>query len=576
MTASLTVNLQADSQLLRSNLSIDVRDSALQLVGTTRSGRSLPLEPGLYRVSAVLEDGREHAEVVSIAEGTNVSVSLGQRERDARAIARREQVAPVADRAVYLEGGQFLDIRWPRGMGLNPEHPQVVRWNAAWSLYSNLMDGLVIRDLSLAPTAPGTVVLSGTLERAGAVPLKNETFKFDATLSDTPDASALRVVDAAVSSPIVAAEPAWRWRRTRALRELSLDGLPIFGNASEDVVLSLPGPYRLSYNEAARRVHVDAFGSPDNLGSILLTTADGEALSPPDAWPGRARDLAVLREAVTSVVGGTVGVLAGVRFPGTVLEGSPIRGLRPTMRDIALSKVSDAVEFASTASEWGFCADGERLGVAEFSGDGNIWSVSLPTFVRAAHEAADVRAGVCDCTVRFRESGAGVMPLALIASWRTVASTVQHMLLEHRYEQAASVAELAKELLMYKYSDPVGATLGALVLHGIGKLREKEDWLKNLALAFRWLPDGRILRAALLLASKDETERNSAFDMLLACVEERALFTESYSLLLTLLRRPRVREDQENRRIAALSTLSERYPCVEWDTLTFTTRRRAE
>jgi hypothetical protein len=247
----------------------------------------------------------------------------------------------------------------------------------------------------------------------------------------------------------------------------------------------------------------------------------------------------------------------------------------------------DVQQHAWTHDDWGFRASGQKIGMATFGNSRWRWSVSLPVFVGRHPETLVYlddptarRGDAPDCIVRPDTASPDARPLALIAPWRMVASAMQHMLVERRYAHAAKVAEAASDLLLYKYQDPVAAALGALVLYRIGRLGEHAAWVDNLARDFPWLPDGRILKAALLFAKADDASGDEAVELLLSCIgdrasykEERVLFTDSYSLLIEGLRRYRAKPRYAARCGPALEQLADTYPHVEWDLPTFTVRR---
>lgn len=85
--------------------------------------------------------------------------------------------------------------------------------------------------------------------------------------------------------------------------------------------------------------------------------------------------------------------------------------------------------------------------------------------------------------------------------------------------------------------DPPGAALGGYILHQAGQLQEKQGWVENLARDFQWLPDGRILLAALLRRDSSSAEQNRGLGLLLSATENRPLFTDGLSLGMELLRR---------------------------------------
>jgi hypothetical protein len=110
------------------------------------------------------------------------------------------------------------------------------------------------------------------------------------------------------------------------------------------------------------------------------------------------------------------------------------------------------------------------------------------------------------------------------------------------------------------------------MLYRFGALDAYAAWVENLAHAFAWLVDGRILLAAVLARSSSQAERDRGFDVLLRAVEQPwTVFSEAFSLALSLLRRwpeesmrPRARES-----LAALGDMAGRF---EFDA-TFSTMR---
>jgi hypothetical protein len=88
--------------------------------------------------------------------------------------------------------------------------------------------------------------------------------------------------------------------------------------------------------------------------------------------------------------------------------------------------------------------------------------------------------------------------------------------------------------------------------------------VRNLARDFDWLNDGKVLLA--LLLSRDETRREEALSLLLQASAKPTMFTESYSLMLDLLRRwPGT--GHEDQRQQALETLAGMSPYTDWDSM---------
>ena len=168
------------------------------------------------------------------------------------------------------------------------------------------------------------------------------------------------------------------------------------------------------------------------------------------------------------------------------------------------------------------------------------------------------------CVVNVEETPTGAHAHALITSERTVASALQNMLSSGYIMKAAEVADEAVDLLRYKYSDPTGAVLGALLLHRVGWLGKWTSWVDNLARDFNWLPDGKVLLAILL--SEDESARSQALELALRASTQRMLYAESYSLLLDLLRRWSGESGMEGRQ-SAIQSLALLAPYVDWESI---------
>ncbi len=95
----LEIRVSSDSSFLQRRLPIEIRDSDQQLVEALRGDRpAVALAPGLYSVSAVLEDGAVHQRHVHIQPGTTERVEFTPREAAPLAFS-------VAEEGVILRGG---------------------------------------------------------------------------------------------------------------------------------------------------------------------------------------------------------------------------------------------------------------------------------------------------------------------------------------------------------------------------------------------------------------------------------------------------------------------------------------
>lgn len=159
----------------------------------------------------------------------------------------------------------------------------------------------------------------------------------------------------------------------------------------------------------------------------------------------------------------------------------------------------------------------------------------------------------------------GGRPDAWVAPERTVTRALQNMLTSGHLSSAAHIADDATEALRDKYADPAGAALGALILHRFGRLERRLDWLHNLAHSFPWLPDGKILLATTLMQQRRDSRQAHA--LALSSAGHRILYTESFSLLLDLLRRWRGPEAGQPAHQQALSLLASQASFVDWSSI---------
>jgi len=168
------------------------------------------------------------------------------------------------------------------------------------------------------------------------------------------------------------------------------------------------------------------------------------------------------------------------------------------------------------------------------------------------------------CTVTLHETSTGAHLYAWISPGRTVANALQNMMASGYVLDAAGVADQAVELLGDKYRDPTGAALGGLILLKTGRLERWTSWIENLARDFDWLADGKVLLASLLAAT--ENDRGRALELAMRASEQRLLFSETFSLLLDLLRRWSKGEERD-RRHAAIKEMLTRTPNIDWESI---------
>ncbi|MFO1495635.1 MAG: hypothetical protein U1F26_13365 [Lysobacterales bacterium] len=108
MKGKLTVDVQTPSQLLGDTWTFEVRDARMRRVGSIGRGGALEVDPGLYRVSTVLEDGSEHEELVGVSAG---ETSVARFAAGSASADTSEPSAESADSAgSVLEGLDLLQL----------------------------------------------------------------------------------------------------------------------------------------------------------------------------------------------------------------------------------------------------------------------------------------------------------------------------------------------------------------------------------------------------------------------------------------------------------------------------------
>jgi hypothetical protein len=244
---------------------------------------------------------------------------------------------------------------------------------------------------------------------------------------------------------------------------------------------------------------------------------------------------------------------------GTSLESSSLESIAEM--HLGPAPVEVAVSVHEAHDYWLFYPPGQLSAVPWVSVAGAF--ISLPVNPRG-HTPTE-RAAL----VNVVEHEMGSSARAWVHPDRKLTSALQHMLGERRVYQAQTVAEATAEDLLYdKYSDPVGAALGAIVLHRAGTLDKRIAWLENLAHDFDWLPDGKILLAAQLSVQRDTSR---AFELFNRAAKQRPMFTASFGILLEALRRwPQDSEHRVNASQLA-ENLGRIAADVDWTAFTLTT-----
>ncbi len=305
--------------------------------------------------------------------------------------------------------------------------------------------------------------------------------------------------------------------------------IQLHGGSRETVTLGPPPSATPAARAAALRHHPAAAGRDLFLQGLPTAMPDVDTVISP-----QERELS------------TAAPTATLPLSGITTHGATLRESRTTEEDFA---------------SWVFepAPDLDSVPRADFRYGDSVITLSLPVNPLSGFplNACEVIATPADNIPRLS---------AWISPERTVASTMQHMLASGYLLQAARIAEEAVELLRDKYEDPTGALLGALMLQKIDQLRPRLGWVRNLARDFDWLHDAKVLLA--LLLSREEAHQEEALALALRASEQAMMFTESYSLLLNLLRRwpwPNGVAEREQ----ALDSLAETAAYTDWDSITF-------
>lgn len=201
----------------------------------------------------------------------------------------------------------------------------------------------------------------------------------------------------------------------------------------------------------------------------------------------------------------------------------------------------------------------DRVSLATFqSGDAKLL-VSLPI--------TDSENMPLECDVHLREGPSDRWDVRLdVSPNRPLVRSMLNLLDAGKLTHAGKMAGEARDLLFHKYTDPVGALLGALILFNLGRLDERplSDWAQNLFNNFNWLTDVSILHVAMNTQSGDYNDAD--FDRLIEASFKPVIFSEIYSMMVSLLRRwpTELSGDQLAARAAAMARLAPINTRINW------------
>lgn len=233
-----------------------------------------------------------------------------------------------------------------------------------------------------------------------------------------------------------------------------------------------------------------------------------------------------------------------------------LREAQPVRANMELVDASSRVTIYAEESHWiiRLSEAVEQVAIATIRRADTTLQASLPI------SAGDHRFSVT-CHVK-RDAVASLKPLQVnISQSRSIASAMEGMVGAGQIESAARLAGEAIKTLLEKFVDPTGAALAALILHKAGRLKGRQLQLVQMIERFDWLPDGKILLASQLV--RDPDMRDFALQLACDASKQRILFTETFSLLLDLLRYwPS--DGEISARNEALSRLGKLAPLVDW------------
>jgi hypothetical protein len=174
------------------------------------------------------------------------------------------------------------------------------------------------------------------------------------------------------------------------------------------------------------------------------------------------------------------------------------------------------------------------------------------------------------CVLRSVDEGGAARLRMAFGPGRTISRAVEGLMRHRTAGEAGYMFDQAAHLLLHKYSDPAGATLGALALHSMGRLGERDSWVQNLADDFPWIPDGQIVHAALLAHSHDSKARLNGLTRLVNACRRRPMYTDGLSLGMELLRHwpDDAMEDERHKCLEGLADLA---AYADWHSLNLTT-----
>jgi hypothetical protein len=246
---------------------------------------------------------------------------------------------------------------------------------------------------------------------------------------------------------------------------------------------------------------------------------------------------------------------------------SPPRFTQTARRGAQLLEV-ERCDVRGDADGWRFLPHEslDAVPTARFGVGDREWLLSLPLNPASADPA------LASCRVAEVDTKHGRRLQLSFSPQRRLTAFMEGMRRSRNVEMVGDLLGEATELLVWKYEDPAGATLGCLALQRLGVLGDLRHWVENLEQGFGWIPDTQILLASVLVVS--EEERSHALDLLLEASSRRPLYMDGLSLAVDLLRHwpgddPVATRSAERK--AALGHLGDLLAWSDWDAINLTT-----
>lgn len=185
-------------------------------------------------------------------------------------------------------------------------------------------------------------------------------------------------------------------------------------------------------------------------------------------------------------------------------------------------------------------SDDEHMIHVRLEGDSRAcWLlVGSPTGVlyRSLPLSSDPTCAECTLAVRVGPSGKLEVKVAM-APDRRVGRALHGLIETGKLGLGVDLAKEAIKLVAGNHADPISAAYSGLLLQRSGLLEDHAEQVEKLARDFPWIPDGRILHAALLSRGRRLAQVRRGHELLLEATRSSPLFSDAFSLALALLRR---------------------------------------